>query len=81
MKYFSQHFFRKNLFCTKLLVSRNGTNVEERNNIENKLNIIILLILAGVSLSMIAGNDGILSKAKFAKDEYERMAEKEEKEW
>ena len=27
-------------YCTKLLVPRNGTNVEERINIENNLNLV-----------------------------------------
>ena len=34
-------FLLKSFFnCTKLLVPRNGTNVEETVNIENKLNLV-----------------------------------------
>jgi len=33
-------FLLKSFFSTKLLVPRNGTNVEETVNIENKLNLV-----------------------------------------
>ena len=39
--------------------------------------IIVLLILAGISISMIAGNNGILKRAVEAKDETEKGQEKE----
>ena len=35
------------------------------------ITIIILLILAGVSISMISGENGILTKATEAKEEWE----------
>ena len=32
--------------------------------------IVVLLILAGVSLSLVIGNDGIMKRAKEAKEKY-----------
>ena len=46
--------------------------------IDNILNIIVLLILAGVSIAMLTGENGILTQAQKAKDETEK-AEDEEK--
>ena len=46
--------------------------------IDNILNIIVLLILAGVSISMLTGENGIITKATEAKDENEIATEKEE---
>ena len=45
--------------------------------IDNILNIIILLILAGISISMLSGNNGILQKATEAKTQTEIGQEKE----
>lgn len=41
------------------------------------ITIIIILILAGISINLIQGNDGIISKTKKAKEIYEKL-EKEE---
>ncbi len=42
------------------------------------ITIIILLILAGVSIAMLTGENGILTQAKRAKEETERAQEEEE---
>ena len=46
--------------------------------IDNILNIIVLLILAGVAISTLAGNDNILNNAETAVDKYNEKAEAEE---
>ena len=46
--------------------------------IDNILNIIVLLILAGVSISMLTGENGILTQAQNAKNKTEETARKEE---
>ena len=46
--------------------------------INNILNIIILIILAGISINMILGNEGLLNKAKYAKESYSNAQNKEE---
>ena len=46
--------------------------------IDNILNIIVLLILAGVTIATLTGNNGIITRANQAKTETEQ-AEKEEK--
>ena len=43
------------------------------------ITIIILLILAGISISLLVGENGLLEKAYYAKEEYQKGAEKEEK--
>ncbi len=48
--------------------------------IDNILNIVVLLILAGVSLNLVLGNNGIITKAKEAVEEYAQAAENEQKE-
>ena len=40
--------------------------------------IIVLLILAGVSIAMLTGNNGILTQAQKAKDEMDISQSKEE---
>ena len=40
--------------------------------------IIVLLILAGVSISMLTGNNGILTQAQRAKEETEKAAQEEQ---
>mgnify|MGYP007083085337 CR=1 FL=1 len=42
------------------------------------ITIIILLILAGVSIAMLTGNNGILTQAKNAKKNFEDTSEKEQ---
>ena len=43
------------------------------------ITIIVLLILAGVSIAMLTGENGILTQAKKAKEETEKAAEEEER--
>ena len=43
------------------------------------ITIIVLLILAGVSIAMLTGNNGILTQAKFAKENTQTAKEQEEK--
>ncbi|MEI3356037.1 MAG: hypothetical protein V8R81_03010 [Clostridia bacterium] len=67
------------------MIKNNNENKEK--NIEKKqtgitlivlvITIIILLILAGVSIAMLTGNNGILTQAKNAKEATEKAAEKE----
>ena len=46
--------------------------------IDNILNIIVLLILAGVSIAMLTGDNGILTQAKRAKEETEKAQQEEQ---
>ncbi len=41
------------------------------------ITIIVLLILAGVSIAMLTGDNGILTQAQNAKEETEKAAEEE----
>lgn len=41
------------------------------------ITIVILLILAGVSIGMIVGENGLLAKAKEAADKYDKAAKDE----
>ena len=41
--------------------------------------IVVLLILAGVSLSLVIGNDGIMKRAKEAKEKYGQASKNEQK--
>ena len=41
--------------------------------------IVVLLILAGVSLNLVIGNDGIMKRAKVAKERYRQASENEQK--
>ena len=43
------------------------------------ITIIVLLILAGVSISTLTGENGILTKATEAKQETEKVSEKEQR--
>ena len=45
--------------------------------IDNILNIIVLLILAGVTIATLTGNNGILTRASEAKEKTEEAQEKE----
>lgn len=40
--------------------------------------IVVLLILAGVSISLVVGQNGIVTKSKQARDEYKNAASNEE---
>ena len=42
------------------------------------ITIVVLLILAGVSLSLVIGNDGILTRSKDTANKYGRQAENEQ---
>ena len=41
------------------------------------ITIVVLLILAGVSINLLLGDNGIITKAKEAKDSYSKSAVKE----
>ncbi|MFR3920028.1 MAG: hypothetical protein ACLTXD_02575 [Clostridia bacterium] len=41
--------------------------------------IVVLLILAGVSLNLVIGNDGIMKRAKVAQERYRQASENEQK--
>ena len=41
------------------------------------ITIIVLVILAGVALNTLFGNNGILNNAKYGTDEYVKSVEKE----
>ncbi len=56
----------------KILKKNNGITL-----VSLVVTIIVLLILAGVSLSLVAGSNGIMSKAVKATDKYVQAAEKE----
>ena len=59
-----------------------------RNNIKNNENaitlvalvvtIIVLIILAGISISLVLGNNGIITKARDARSNFQRAAEEEQ---
>ena len=40
--------------------------------------IVVILILAGVSLSLVLGNNGVINKAHEAKDKYEEASKNDE---
>ena len=42
------------------------------------ITVIVLLIIAGVSISLLTGGEGLFSKAKEAADKYNNVAENEE---
>ena len=42
------------------------------------ITIVILLILAGVSLNLVVGNEGILTRGKEAGDKYGKQSENEQ---
>ena len=65
---------------SKIIKGRRITIVEEQKLKENKgitlialvITVIVLLILAGVSIAMLTGENGILSQAAKAKEETEK---------
>ena len=59
-------------FKKKELNSSNGITL-----IALVITIIVLLILAGISISMLSGDNGILQKATTAKTETEKSQEQE----
>lgn len=50
------------------------TNVEGITLISLVVTIIILIILAGISISLMLGNDGILNRSKTASEEYNKQS-------
>ena len=59
---------------------------EGKNNLQKgitlvalAISIIVMLILAGVTLNLVLGEDGIVGKAQFAADKYKQEQEEEEK--
>lgn len=45
------------------------------------ITIVVLIILAGVSISLVMGNEGIFQKTKDAADAYQNSADRESTEW
>ena len=69
----------KNLFFNKLNLNINKQNNRGITLIALVITIIVLLILAGVSISMLTGTNGILTQAQNAKQVTEESAEKEKR--
>ena len=78
---------KRGKFFMKEIVKNNKENMKK--NIVKKqtgstlialvITIIVLLILAGVSIAMLTGNNGILTQAKLAKENTQTAKEQEEK--
>ena len=60
--------------------SMKNTSLREKGIIVIALivTIIVLLLLAGITISMVTGNNGIFGKAKFASKKYNESAKNEE---
>ena len=69
----------KNSFFNKLNLNINKQNTRGITLIALVITIIVLLILAGVSISMLTGTNGILTQAQNAKQVTEESAEKEKR--
>ena len=69
----------KNSFFNKLNLNINKQNTRGITLIALVITIIVLLILAGVSISMLTGTNGILTQANNAKQATEESAEKEKR--
>ena len=69
----------KNSFFTKLNLNITEQNIRGITLIALVITIIVLLILAGVSISMLTGTNGILTQAQNAKQVTEESAEKEKR--
>ena len=67
----------KNSFFNKLNLNINKQNTRGITLIALVITIIVLLILAGVSISMLTGTNGILTQAQNAKQTTEKSAEQE----
>ena len=71
------------------IVTKEGDFMRE-NGLEKKnrgitlialvVTIVVLLILSGVSINMLLGNNGIITMAQKAKNEYEEAKKREERE-
>ena len=69
-------------------IVKNNKRCKEKNIVKKQtgitlialvITIIVLLILAGVSIAMLTGNNGILTQAKLAKENTQTAKEQEEK--
>ena len=69
----------KNSFFNKLNLNINKQNTRGITLIALVITIIVLLILAGVSISMLTGSNGILTQASNAKQATEESTEKEKR--
>ena len=69
----------KNSFFNKLNLNINKQNTRGITLIALVITIIVLLILAGVSISMLTGQNGILTQAQNAKQTTEESTEKEKR--
>ena len=69
----------KNSFFNKLNLNINKQNNRGITLIALVITIIVLLILAGVSISMLTGSNGILTQASNAKQATEESTEKEKR--
>ena len=69
----------KNSFFNKLNLNITEQNIRGITLIALVITIIVLLILAGVSISMLTGTNGILTQAQNAKQVTEESAEKEKR--
>ena len=67
----------KNSFFNKLNLNNNKQNTRGITLIALVITIIVLLILAGVSIAMLTGQNGILTQAQNAKQVTEKSAEQE----
>ena len=67
----------KNSFFNKLNLNNNKQNTRGITLIALVITIIVLLILAGVSIAMLTGQNGILTQAQNAKQTTEKSAEQE----
>ena len=57
--------------------NRNSIEVRRKVTASTTMNVIVLLILAGVTIAMLIGDNGILTKATEAKDKTEEGEEEE----
>ena len=69
----------KNSFFNKLNLNNNKQNTRGITLIALVITIIVLLILAGVSIAMLTGQNGILTQASNAKQATEESTEKEKR--
>ena len=69
----------KNSFFNKLNLNNNKQNTRGITLIALVITIIVLLILAGVSIAMLSGQNGILTQAQNAKQITEESSENEKR--
>ena len=68
--------FKQNLSRTIKEIG-NGSKIRGITLISLIVTVVVLLILAGVVIVTVTGNNGILSKSKFARDTYQNSANRE----